>query len=137
MNPVVKQPVVIDVYGGDVLEWETEVFDHKVFPSRLWSSSLSFVVTAGSDHVAGRPVWGASDHFPNEISLSCCDHVSDEGDGIEHRAFFHSLSCLRGLLTLRNEGSAGYSGGGRLQVYQVVFFARTMSLFPRGEGSLG
>ncbi len=87
-NPVAKQPVAIDVYGGDVLEYETEVFDHKVFPSYLWSSSLSFVVTAGSDHVAGWPVWGVLDHFPNEISLLCCNHVSDAGDRIEHCVIF-------------------------------------------------
>ncbi len=48
----------------------------------------AFMVSACRDHVTRRAVWWASDHFPNKIHLSGCNHVSYARDGIEHVVHF-------------------------------------------------
>ncbi len=52
------------------------------------------MVTACRDHVTGRVVRWASDHFPDKVHLSGRNHVSYAGDGIKHAAYFAIAQTL-------------------------------------------
>ncbi len=88
VDPALQGTISVDLDSGHVLEEEAEIFDHEVFPGCLWSAYTAFVITTRCDHVARRAVGRSTYHFPDEVHLSCGNHVSDTRNGIEHAAYF-------------------------------------------------
>ncbi len=72
------------MYCGNVFKQEAEILYHEILPGCLQSSNLSFVVTAGGNHVAQWLIGGALNQFPDEDGLTCRNHVPNTWDGIEH-----------------------------------------------------
>lgn len=109
VDPASQGAISIDLDGGHILEEETEVFDHEVFPGCLWSANATFVVTTRCNHVARRAVRWATHHLPNEVHLSRGNHVADTRDGIEHAAYFVVAKVLFAYFGHRNVHDASYA----------------------------
>ena len=109
VDPASQGTISVDLDSGHVLEEEAEIFDHEVFPGCLWSAYTAFVITARCDHVARRAVGRSTYHFPDEVHLSCGNHVSDTRNGIEHAAYFVVAKVLFSHVGHRDMQDASYA----------------------------
>jgi hypothetical protein len=79
--------MVVNGDSGNVSEEKLEILDHEILPGGLWASHMLFVIAASRDHVMGGVIWWPTYHFSNKAHLSCCDHVSDTWDCVEHLSY--------------------------------------------------
>jgi len=94
VNPASQGAMSVDLNCGYILEKETEVLDHEVFPRRLWVPHMVFMVAACSDHVVRGAVRWSAYHFSDKVHLPRGDIVADEGDGVEHSSHFFVVEPL-------------------------------------------
>ncbi len=73
--------------SGNISEEKSEIFNHEILPSGLCASHTSFVIAESRDHVTGGAIWQLTYHFSKKIHLSCCDHVLDVWDCVEHLSY--------------------------------------------------
>ena len=79
---------------GYVLEEESDIFNHEVFPGCLWATHTALMVAACRDHVAGGAIGWSSYHFSDEVHLPRSNHVANAGDGVEHSSYFFVAESL-------------------------------------------